>query len=391
MSLRVVHVITGLNTGGAETMLLRLLTHTDRERFDSLVVSMTDVGPIGERIAALGVPVRALGMQRGVPNPAGVGRLARLLRAVRPDVVQTWMYQADLVGGLAAKAAGGAPVVWGIHSTDLDPAQITRLKRATVRACVAASHVLPTRIACCSESSLVSHAALGYVREKMLVIPNGADPVAFAPDPDARRSVRAELGVAPDTPLVGHVARFDPAKDHRTLVRAAALLLERMPDVAFVLCGDAVTAENRELAGWIDEAGIAPSVHLLGRRSDIPRLTSGVDLATSSSSYGEAWPLAVGEAMACGVPCVVTDIGDSPVIVGDTGLTVPPRDPAALAGAWHRILSLDREERARLGAAARRRIEEHFSLQSAVASYERVYAELAGARDGAPVPAAAVR
>ncbi len=386
MTLRVVHVITGLNTGGAETMLLRLLTHTDRERFEPLVVSMTDVGPVGGRIAGLGVPVRALGMQRGVPNPAGVVRLARLLRGARADVVQTWMYQADLVGGLAAKAAGGPPVAWGIHSTELDPAQTTPLKRATVRACAASSRALPTRIVCCSESSLVSHAALGYARDRMLVIPNGADPVAFAPDPGARRSVRAELGVPAETPLVGRVARFDPAKDHRTFVRAAALLVERRPDVAFVLCGDGIDRDNRELAAWIDEAGIRPSVHLLGRRSDIPRLTSGVDLATSSSAFGEAWPLAVGEAMACGVPCVVTAVGDSPAIIGDTGVTVPPRDPAALAEAWDRVLGLDPSERARMGAAARRRIEEHFSLQGAVAAYEGVYAEVAGARAGAPVP-----
>jgi glycosyltransferase involved in cell wall biosynthesis len=211
----------------------------------------------------------------------------------------------------------------------------------------------------------------------MVVIPNGADPVAFSPDPKARLSVRKELGTQEEKPLVGLVARFDPAKDHRTFVRAAALLCDRLPDVGFVLCGDGITWENRRLTRWIDEAGVRACCYLLGRRTDIPRLTTALDVATSSSYYGEAWPLAVGEAMACGVPCVVTQVGDSPLIVGETGLSVRPRDPQALADAWHKLLTVGQNERAKLGAAARRRIEEHFSLQDAVSSYERLYGEVA--------------
>lgn len=380
MSVKAVHVITGLETGGAETMLYRLLSLTDSEKFDSQVVSMTDVGPVGDRIRSLGVPVRALRMRRGVPNPLGVVKLARWLREDRPHVIQTWMYQADLVGGLAARLAGGIPVIWGIHSTDLDAAKVTRLKRETVRACVWASHVLPRRVACCSESSRVSHERLGYAKERMLVIPNGADPVTFTPDPDARSSVREELGVHEEKPLIGLIARFDPAKDHRTFFAAAGMLRDRTPDVGFVLCGDSINWENRQLSWWIDEADVRSGCYLLGRRADIPRITSALDIATSSSYYGEAWPLAVGEAMACAVPCVVTEVGDSPLIVGETGLSVPPGNPRALADAWHKLLTMDQQERVWLGAAARRRIEEHFSLQDAVSSYERLYEEVAARR-----------
>ncbi len=383
MKVRVIHVITGLETGGAETMLYRLLSRTDGAMFDSQVVSMTDVGPVGERIRALGVPVRALGMRRGMPNPIGVVRLARWLRQDRPHVVQTWMYQADLVGGLAAGLAGGVPVVWGVHSTDLDPRKITWIKRWTVRACVYTSHVLPSRIAYCSQSAKDFHERVGYAKGKGSVIPNGADTEAFAPDPEARSSVRKELGTWEGRPLVGLVARFDPQKDHRTFVLAAAQLHDRLPDVGFVLCGDGIDWENPQLTAWIDEENVRSCFYLLGRRADIPRLTSALDVATSSSYYGEAWPLAVGEAMSCAVPCVVTEVGDSPLIVGETGLSVRPGHPEALAGAWHELLSKDRNERTRLGAAARRRIEEHFSLQDAVSSYERLYEKVA-ARRGAP-------
>ena len=375
--MKVTHIITGLNTGGAETMLYRLLAYTDRAAFEPQVVSMTDIGPVGEKIRALGVPVRMLGMRRGVSNPLGVLRLARLLGSDPPHVVQTWMYQADLVGGLAARLAGGVPVAWGIHSTYLDPRSVTLIKLWTVRACARTSHRLPTRIVCCSEDTRKVHAELGYATEKMLVIPNGSDLVTFRPDPEARSSVRRELGVQEGTPLVALVARFDAPKDHRTFVRAAALLHARVPHVNFVLCGDDITWENPQLTGWIDAAGIRSHCHLLGRRTDVPRLTAALDIASSSSFYGEAWSLAVGEAMACGIPCVVTDIGDSALIVGDTGRVVPPKKPEALADAWHELLAMGRDERVGLGLAARRRMEEHFSFSSVVTKYEELYKELA--------------
>jgi glycosyltransferase involved in cell wall biosynthesis len=374
---KVTHVITGLDTGGAETMLYRLLLHTDRAAYESEVISMTDIGAVGENIRALGVPIRALGMRRGVPNPLGVLRLARWLSQYPPDVVQSWMYQADLVSGLAAKLAGGMPVAWGIHNAYLEPRSVKRIKLWTVRACIWSSGWLPSRIVCCSEASREVHARLGYPQKKMIVVPNGADLAAFRPDPEARRSVCEELGLRVETPLIVLVARFDLPKDHRTFVQAAGLLHTRVPEAHFILCGDSITRENPQLTEWIDAARVRSRCHLLGRRLDVPRLSAALDVATSSSSFSEAWPLAVGEAMACGVPCAVTDVGDSSVIVGDTGRVVPPKNPQALADAWHGLLTLGPDERARLGQAARRRMEEHFDLLGAVAKYEKLYEELA--------------
>jgi glycosyltransferase involved in cell wall biosynthesis len=378
--MNITHVITGLHPGGAETMLYRLLLYGDRRAYQHRVISMTDAGPLHEKIRALGVPVRTLGMRQGVPNPLGALRLARLLRQDKVDIVQTWMYQADLVGALAARIAGRSSIIWGIHSTRLDPEGETRLKRWTVQACAWASWHLPARIICCSEASRKDHAELGYATKKMMVIPNGADLVTFRPDPRARRSVREELGVGERTPLVGLAARFHPVKDHRTFVRAAALLRARLPEVRFLLCGDGIDWDNRKLVGWLNEAGIRPSCHLLGLRADMPRVTAALDVASSSSFYGEAWPLVMGEAMACGVPCVATDLGDCRLILGDTGRVVPPKNAVALADAWHEVLTLGPETRARLGFAARQRVEEHFDLIDAVTKYEELYEQLAPRR-----------
>lgn len=375
--MKILHVIAGLSMGGAQMMLYKLLAHADRTAFGAEVISLADVGPLDRKIRALGVPVRVLGMRPGVPNPLGVHRLVRWLRQDPPHLIQTWMYHADLIGGLAAKLAGGIPVAWNIRHTNLDPKGNKRSTLWTIRACAWLSRRLPARIVCCSESSRQVHAALGYAADEMIVIPNGFDLAAFRPDPVARWSVRQELGIPEEAPLIGLVGRFNAQKDHCTFVRAAARLHAERREVHFLLCGDGVTPENTELAEWIKESGIRDRCHLLGRREDTPRLTAALDIATTTSAYGEGFPNVIGEAMACGVPCVVTDVGDSALIVDDTGRVVPPRDPSALAEAWHALVRLGVEGRVQLGLAARHRIEEHFSLPVIVARYQRLYEELA--------------
>ena len=218
----------------------------------------------------------------------------------------------------------------------------------------------------------------------MVVIPNGFDLAAFRPDPPARWSVRHELSIPAETPLIGLVGRFHPQKDHQTFVQAAAWLHTRLPETHFLLCGDGITWENPTLAAWIETAGLRPCFHLLGRRDDIPRLTAALDLASSSSAYGEGFSNVIGEAMACGVPCVVTDVGDAALLVGSTGRVVPPRTPQALAQEWYALLALEREGKEQLGRAARQRIEAHFSLPAIVARYEALYAALASACTRSP-------
>lgn len=376
------HIITGLDTGGAEMMLYKLLSRMDRAAFEAQVVSLTDIGPIGQKIQALGIPVRALRMHRGMPNPVAVLRLARWLRRDSPHLIQTWMYHADMIGGLAARVAGGIPVVWGIRQSNLDPQKSKRTTIWTARTCARLSHWLPIRIVCCSEGSRRVHTKLGYAAHKMVVIPNGFDLTVFRPDPVARLSVRQELGIPKDAPVIGLVGRFDPQKDHRNFVLASRRVHALLPDAHFLMCGEGVAWENQDLAGWIMAAGFRDRCHLLGRREDISRLNATLDVACSSSAFGEGFTNAIGEAMACGVPCVVTDVGDSALLVGDTGRIVPSRDPQALAEACYELIELRLNGGTDLGLAPRRRVEEHFSLPAIVARYEGLYDKLAGGLRG---------
>jgi glycosyltransferase involved in cell wall biosynthesis len=382
--IRVTHVIAGLQSDGAETVLHTIVSRMDAKRFQNEVISLTDRGPMAERLEGDGVPVRALGMRRGTPNPIHLARLASILKETKPQVVQTWMYHADLVGGMAARLAGKLPVVWGIHHTNLDPNQNKRMTIWTAQACARLSRSLPSRIVCCSEASRLAHAQFGYAEEKMEVIPNGFDLRQFRPDAEARRALRAETGLSDATPLIGMAARFHIQKGHRNFVEAAARLHKVAPDVHFVLCGQGVDRNNSELVGWIKQLGadLMNVFHLLGSRKDMPRFFAGLDVYTSSS-LSEAFPMAVGEAMASGVPCVVTDVGDSGAIVGETGRVVPAEDPQALAQAWQELLSIGSAARAQMGQAARNRVERKFGIDSIVERYEEVYWQVATASGSA--------
>jgi glycosyltransferase involved in cell wall biosynthesis len=370
--MKIIHIITGLSTGGAEMMLYKLLSRMNGDEFDSEVISLTDTGPVSDKIKKLGIPVHALGMKRGKFHPIALVKLSYYLRKKKPDLVQTWLYHSDLIGGLAAKLAGGIRTYWSIRQSNIDADSNKKSTIWTAKACAQLSLWLPEKIICCSRAALKSHVALGYAKEKMLVVPNGFDLDVFMPDQDARKSVRKELGLDQKTCLVGLVARFDPQKDHYNFIHAAGLIRKKDPSVHFLLCGDGITKENQQLMQWIKQVEINENTHLLGIRQDVSRLVAALDLAVSSS-LGEGFPNVIGEAMACAVPCVVTDVGDSALLVGETGRVVAAKNPMALAAAVIELLQASSKFRVALGKQARQRVKNNYSLDSVAIKYEAVY------------------
>lgn len=367
--IRVVHVITDLNVGGAELALYRLLAASDQSRMAASVISLTDVGPVGERIRALGLEVRALDMQVATRVPRAPLQLFLALREARPDVVQTWMYHADLFGGLAARMAGVRHTVWGLRMSDIAPGTEKWTTQAVVRASARVSRSVPARILCCSEAVRRAHVDIGYAPERMVVIGNGFETRDAA---GGRTSLREELGLPEDVPVIGRVGRFHPMKDYATFAAAAGLVQRHVPEARFVMCGRDVVATNRELVGMFEAAGVR-GLHLLGRRDDMDRVYGTLDVLCSSSSSGEGFPNVIGEAMSHGVPVVTTDVGDSANIVGTAGAVVPPADPQALGRALVDLLEMEREHRRRLGEQAQARIRDHFSMERMVSGYEALY------------------
>lgn len=371
---RVVHLITDLYIGGAEVMLARLLEQRDTATVENAVVTLGSRGPVADRIERCGIAVSSLGLRPGHVSPLALWRLVALLRRIRPDVLQTWLYHADLAGIIAGRLAGVPQIVWNIRCAELDPRDHSRSLPMLLRALSFASR-WPSAIVCNSNAGRLAHERLGYSPRRWLVIPNGFDSDAFRPCPAARVELRRELGVAAKSPLVGLLARLHPMKDHDTFLRAAKIVTRTRGDVQFVAAGRGVSA-SKALAGQLSDLALGERVHLVPERSDPASFLAALDVAVSSS-YGEAFPNVVGEAMACGTPCVVTDVGDSAAIVGDTGRIVPPRDPERLAAGIIQLLELDPAARASLSERARQRIIAEFSLDRAVRQYQELYTELA--------------
>ncbi len=379
MSRAALHIITGLATGGAELSLLKLLEGSAELRAGARVVSLRDLGTVGPRLAALGIPVEAAGIRGSFPTPAAALRLRRLVRATRPALLQGWMYH----GNLAALAArrwlgGGLPLVWNVrhsvYSLAAEKPMTARLIRLGARLSRRADRIIYN-----SRLAARQHEAIGYDASRTIVIPNGFDTARFAPCAHHRSPVRAELGLPPDAPLIGLIGRYHPMKDHATFLRAVALVRARCPGVHAVMAGPDVTPENPELRVLIESLGIGGCVHAIGEVSDTARLTAALDLLCLSSS-SEGFPNVVGEGMSSGVPCVVTDVGDAAWIVGDTGVVVPPRDPEALAQGLGSLLAAPAATRLELGRRARQRIEARFTLPAIARQYLDLYAALA-ARD----------
>jgi len=371
MPINVLHLITTLDTGGAEMMLYRLLPAMDPERFENRVVCMAVPGRVAGWIAQTGIPVTSLGMRRGVPSPRALVELGRLIRKTKPDILQTWMYHADLLGFLASKLTGRGNLIWNLRCSDLDPRDYGILTGLTIKACKWLSP-FPSAIVANSMAAERYHRQLGFNSRNFLVIPNGFDLQRFKPDSEVRRHVRYQLGLSDNTLCVGCISRFDPAKDHRTLLEAIAICRQKGIQAVYILCGKGLDRQNRQLHQWIEASRSVDDVKLMGPRDDIPRIMTALDILVSSS-VSEGFPNVIGEAMASGVPCVVTDAGDSATIVGDTGMVVPTADPMALAEALVAMLALPEKQRRELGARARRRIETTYGLSQVVSQYEKLY------------------
>lgn len=326
--MKVLHVITGLNDGGAEAVLYNLITNDPAHTHT--VISLMDEGKYGSLLETIGVTVHCLRMKPGKLSILRVMELARVIRAERPSIVQTWMYHADLLGGVAARIAGVRRVFWGVHHSTLEKDRAKRTTIAVAKASALLSHVVPEKIICCAKKASAVHRDIGYSPSKLVVIPNGYDLSKFMVDELAGSEVRTSLGVSPQTFLLGKVGRYDPPKDHENLLSALYELQNSGVEFKCLLVGRGMTGGNEELVARINDLELTAKVILAGQRSDIPGVMNALDLHVLSSS-SEGFPNVLAEAMACGTPTISTDVGDAGEIIGDPHLLCPARYPKALS------------------------------------------------------------
>ncbi len=374
--IKVLFLTTGLGTGGAEMMLYKFLSRINRERFDPTVVSLIGGGVFAARIQALNIFVANLGMQPGIPNPLALAKLTKLLKQIQPDLIQGWMYHANLLAQSANLFySRKVPVFWSIHHS-VDSLRAEKLTLAAVIKLTALLSAQVETVVFSAAKGQQQHLNLGYSSHNAIAISDNFDLSKYQPVSNPDFNLRQSLNLPEDSILIGSVARYHPMKDHANFIAAAAKLVSNYPKVHFVLVGPNVDHQNPALSNQINRLGLTEQIHLLGERQDIPDLMTSLDIFTTSSAYGESFPNVLGEAMSCQIPCVATDIGDSRAIVADTGIVVPPKDSQALAEAWRKLIVLGQDKRHDLGIKARKQIKTNFNLDgsnSFVKKYESLY------------------
>lgn len=374
--MKILHVIIGLERGGAELMLKRLvLEQAEMEGTQPTIVSLTDLGAIGGELRSAGIDVRVLGLRNAGNAIAVVSRLALLIRSLKPDVVQTWMYHADLLGGLAARLAGHRNIIWGIRNTDLyHGAGVSKSLRWIMWICAKLSSSIPSAIVCVAEAARKSHARFGYDAAKMCVISNGF-PEGTAPSDRAKSEARSALGIGDEALVIGSVGRFNAYKDHQNFVHAMEMVAQSEPQSLFLMVGRDVDSSNPVLQGWIEATACPQAYRTLGERKDVALCFAAMDIFCLHSK-SEGFPNVLAEAMMAGVASVATDVGDARLLGEDLVAMVPPGNPAALAEAVVRLLELSKADRDSLGQGGRNRIAAAYSLERTADRYHRLYDQI---------------
>lgn len=373
--MKIIHIIIGLDIGGAEMMLYKLLKATPLDSVKNhLVISLTPDGALVPSIQNLGVEVIELNLSKRYPLSffSTLFNLRHILINQNPSIIQTWMYHANIITILSILDRRGWILIWNIrHSLD----NLTHEKPLTklLIKCGRYFSRVPRKIIYNSTVSALQHEGIGYKTNKTLIIPNGFDTKIFQRKPCCHAKLRGELGLADDVLLIGNVARYHPIKGHKYLIKAFIDLLRQgnSSHTHLVLIGKNINCNNIELTTLIPPS-MKPFIHLLGARQDIPDLLSGLDIFVLPS-LSEGFPNVVGEAMLCELPCIITDVGDTKYVTGNIAKIVSPGNTLEITEALKHMIQLPEEEREILGKMGRQRIVDNFSISKIQELYDSLY------------------
>jgi glycosyltransferase involved in cell wall biosynthesis len=371
--IKVLHIISGLNSGGAERNLFNLVRSSQGKYFNNCIVSLRDEGIYGSLIKKLGIKVICLKMGTITPFISGIIKLIKIFIEWQPDLVHGWMYHGNLIATMIRVTNRKIPIVWSVHNALYD-INIEKPLTKFVIWLNKITSIFINSVIYVGETSKKQHEVYGFNIRIGQVISNGFDFEEWKPDPEARIEVRNQLGIPKNALVLGHFARYDPVKDHQTYLSAIIDVASEIFNVHFLLAGKGIEYGNNILVPLFSQLP-NKRLHVLGEREDIQRLMSAIDVFCLSS-WSESLPNTLIEAMACRVPCVSTNVGESANIVGDTGKIIPIRDPHSLAKAIIKLLIMPADDRAALGFAARERVNNFYNLDVMVKKYESLYAYL---------------
>ncbi|CAA9891289.1 Glycosyl transferase [Candidatus Methylobacter favarea] len=374
-NIRICHVIITLSLlGGAERMLMRLLLAKPESTDKKMVLVLCRAGAWGEELRSAGVSVHELGMESFLDIPRVFFQLKKFISSFQPDIVQTWMYHADFLGGLAAYLSGYKNIIWGIHRTSLSISD-TKSTLVIMKLCALWSRWVPKKIICVAEAGRLAHVAAGYDASRMLVIPNGFDFSKLSATTEQRNALRKDCNFSDDELIIGCLGRFHQVKGQDNFVKAAAIVARSHKKVKFLMVGKNCDVNNVKLIGWINEHNLQDYFVLLGEREDVPVCLTAMDVFCMPSRT-EGFPLCLGEAMAMGLPCVATKVGDTAVLAGGTAILAPTQDEQALAQGLLKVIALTKEQRTEMGKQSKEHVIAEFSIDKVCERFNAVYQEI---------------
>jgi len=379
VSLNKIHIfflIRSLNIGGTERQLIELVKGLDKNTYEITVGLFYDGGILREELTAMeGVKLLPLYKSGRWDLIRFCTRLITILSRSKPHILYSFLPDANLVGLISGRITRVKQIVWGVRASNMNVSRYDWLARMSLRLSAFLSR-FPDAIITNSFAGLRFHKDIGYKTERMKVIPNGIDTKLFKPDHLSGFRLRDEWGIDEEMITIGLVGRLDPMKDHATFLRAVKIFDQKECSVRFVCVGDGKEPYKSEIHFLCRRLGVNGSIIWAGERCDMTAVYNSMDIVTSSSSFGEGFPNVIGEAMACGVPCVVTDIGDSAIIVGETGIVVPPEDPQSLADGWRSMLKRLNDKSYSIKERARTRIVSHYNSEIFIQKTSKKFLDL---------------
>jgi len=369
-------LIRSLNIGGTERQIIELIKGLDNNRFDITIGLFYNEGALIEEIKSMPwIHVISLNKSGRWDVIRFVFRFIKLLKALQPDILYSFLPDANIVGLVAGRLSGVKRIVWGVRASNMDVSRYDWLARISLRLSAFLSR-FPDAIIANSFGGIKFHRNIGYNTNRMMIIQNGIDIDRFKPDHSAGLRVRDEWSIDEKKVLIGLVGRLDPMKDHTTFLQAVKTFDKEERSVRFVCIGYGKEPYKSEIHSLCRRLGLDGSLIWTGERYDMNVVYNAMDIVTSSSSFGEGFPNVIGEAMACGVPCVVTDVGDSAIIVGETGIVVPPKDPQALADGWRSMLKRLNDKSYSIKEKARARIVSHYNSEIFIQKTSKKFLDL---------------